>query len=583
MANLEPGVATQLTDHLERLYPHLNASAIAQLVHDLSPTDSLHKQGANGELWNEQDVMLITYGDSIVDHNTASTPAPLSVLHQFLNAHLSEVVNKVHILPFYPYTSDDGFSVVDYRQVNPTLGNWSDVQALAHDYDLMFDGVINHISAASPWFFEYLSSYSQTEHYFFEASPSTDVSCVVRPRTSPLLQKVNTVRGEAYVWCTFGHDQIDLNYANPQVLVEVVQLLYFYLAKGASWFRLDAIAYMWKESGTSCIHLWQTHEIIKILRLLVAQAKSTAVLITETNVPMAENIAYFGAGDEAHSVYNFSLPPLMLEALLSQDGRTLSHWLTNLPVLEAGTTFLNFLASHDGIGMRPAEGLLSDQELTRMKLHCVELGGLTSDRALADGQVKTYELNIGFFDSLRRTYAGDEALHVERFCLAYGMVLGMAGVPAIYIHSFLATPNDYDRFRRTGRHRAINRRQWLLSELEQQLVDPNSTQARVLTQLKMFLKVRRQQCAFHPDAHQQILDIGSRCVAWRRVSTTPAQCITAVHNITAEPLTLATIDLGLLSGQALDLLTSNRYNFEAQSVQNLQLAPYQIMWLESIP
>ena len=161
------------------------------------------------------------------------------------------MVDDIHLLPFYPYSSDDGFSVIDYKQVNPALGTWDDVARVGQNFHLMFDGVINHISAQSAWFKAFLQDDPKYRDYFIVVEGEPDLSQVVRPRTLPLLTEFTTPSGAKKVWTTFSADQIDLNYANPEVLLDIIDVLLFYVAHGAELIRLDAIAYLWKEIGTT--------------------------------------------------------------------------------------------------------------------------------------------------------------------------------------------------------------------------------------------------------------------------------------------------------------------------------------------
>ncbi len=314
------------------------------------------------EPWSEKDAVLITYGDMV----RAADERPLATLHSFLNRHLKKAFNTVHVLPFFPYSSDDGFSVIDFREVNHDLGTWDDIEALSRDFRIMADLVLNHVSRQSRWFRYYVAGVSPARFYFIEADPAADYSSVVRPRATPLLSSTQTRDGERHVWTTFSDDQVDLNFKNPDVLFEFIDILFFYISKGVRVFRLDAIAYLWKDLGTPCIHLPQTHQIVKLFRDIIELLAPDVLLITETNVPQDENISYFGNGDEAHIVYQFPLPPLLLHALQTGQGRYLTEWAAALPALPRGRTFLNFTASHDGIGVRPLEGILSDAEIAKL-------------------------------------------------------------------------------------------------------------------------------------------------------------------------------------------------------------------------
>ncbi|MCD8521246.1 MAG: sugar phosphorylase [Saccharospirillaceae bacterium] len=528
---------------------------------------------ARTERWSEQDVILITYAHSLQQDGEI----PLQTLGDFLRTHLQDTVNNIHILPFFPYSSDDGFSVIDYRQVNPEWGNWDDISAIAHDFDLMMDLVINHCSRENLWFVDYIGNREPYSEYFIEVDPETDVSAVTRPRNTPLLTPVHTHRGVRHVWATFSEDQIDLNFANPRVLLEFIQILLLYVERGARFIRLDAIAFLWKEIGTRCVHLPQTHEVVKLLRDVLDYAAPDVVLITETNVPVAENLSYFGQSDEAHMVYQFGLPPLVLHALNRGNASFLTDWADSIPPLPAGCTYLNFTASHDGIGVRPVEGILPEREVQDL-IDCMHrFGGFVSMKANPDGSQSPYEINISLFDACMGTRRGSDHFQVQRFLCSQAIMLALRGIPALYLHSLVATPNDLERVEQTGRTRSINRKIWNRNELECLLSNPVTPQAEVFTELRRMLNIRRRQSAFHPDARQDIVRINSDLFIVRRTAADNCQTLYALSNVTERILSLPLASLGFLPGGMSDLLSHD----EAASVaaETLTLAPYQTVWL----
>ncbi|MEH6354579.1 MAG: sugar phosphorylase, partial [Marinobacter sp.] len=419
---------TKLVSMLEAVYPALDCDFIAeQLLSTMGLDADQPPPPAHQSHWSESDLVLITYADTVQQ----GEEKPLATLRQFLKRHFSDSISAVHILPFFPYSSDDGFSVMDYLAVNESHGGWEDVEAIAQDFKLMSDLVVNHMSARSRWFENFRKRIDPGKDYFFEGNPGDDLSAVVRPRTSTLLTPVQTDDGERYVWCTFSEDQVDLNFANPRVLIEFAAIIRYYLERGVVIFRLDAVAFLWKEPGTSCIHLQQTHELIKILRLLMEHHSPDAVVITETNVPNRENLTYFGNANEAHIIYNFSLPPLLINTLVTGDCKHLKTWLMSMPPAQMGTTYLNFIASHDGIGMRPTDGLLSEEEKQQL-INTMELfGGKVSYRRTPDGLDQPYEVNIALYDGLKGT-AGKGADHwqLQRFICAHTVMLALEGIPA---------------------------------------------------------------------------------------------------------------------------------------------------------
>lgn len=568
-------LTNKLAGMLQQIYPALDVQWLAdELLGAMGLAEDTQGPPAHQNNWDESDVLLITYGDSV----QRPGEKPLRTLKQFLDDCLADTISGVHVLPFFPYSSDDGFSVMDYRAVNEALGDWEDIRAIASDYKLMADLVINHMSARSRWFENFRRREHPGKDYFFEADPTRDLSEVVRPRTSPLLVPVQTEDGERYVWCTFSEDQVDLNFANPQVLLEFVQIMRFYLEQGVRIFRLDAVAFLWKEPGTSCIHLQQTHEIIKVLRLLVEHHTPEAILITETNVPNRENLTYFGNANEAHVIYNFSLPPLLINTLVSGNCRHLKTWLMSMPPAQMGTTYLNFIASHDGIGLRPTDGLLTDDEKQAL-IHCLEtFGGKVSYRRLAAGGNQPYEINIALWDALKGTEeSGPDQWQLQRFLCAHAIMLALEGLPAFYIHSLLGTGNDYARVEHTGRLRSINRSQWDLETLERELDNPMSRHNQVFHQLKRLIAIRRKQPAFHPNATQFTLHLGLKIFGFWRQSMRRDQSIFCIHNITDEVQQVALADINLIgTDHWRDLISGLEIDDLSGS---LTLKPYQAVWL----
>ena len=569
---------SKLVAMLEVVYPELDSDALAgQLLTAMGLEPDQAPPPAHQNNWDESDVVLITYADTV----QSAEEKPLQTLHHFLGNCLSDSVSSVHILPFFPYSSDDGFSVMDYLAVNESHGNWEDVEAIARDYKLMADLVINHMSARSRWFENFRKRVDPGKDYFFEGNPKDDLSAVVRPRTSPLLNPVQTDDGERYVWCTFSEDQVDLNFANPKVLIEFAAIIRWYLERGIIIFRLDAVAFLWKEPGTPCIHLQQTHELIKILRLLIEHHSPDAVVITETNVPNRENLTYFGNANEAHVIYNFSLPPLLINTLVTGDCKHLKTWLMSMPPAQMGTTYLNFIASHDGVGMRPTDGLLTEEEKQRLINTMDSFGGKVSYRRTADGRDQPYEINIALYDALQGTAgSGPDHWQLQRFVCAHTVMLALEGIPAFYIHSLLATENDLERVEHTGRLRSINRSQWQLHDLEQKLADPLSHQSKAFQELKRLIAIRRKQPAFHPNATQFTLHLGLQLFGFWRQSMRRDQSIFCIHNISAEVQQVALSDINLIgTDQWQDLISGMTIDDFSGSIT---LKPYQSAWLSNL-
>lgn len=560
---------------VEALYPGEDAIALA---HQFAAKTGIDKTDcimpvSHQSHWDEQDVMLITYGDSIVN----DFEQPLKTLKKTLDRFLKESVSMVHILPYYPYTSDGGFAVSDYEIINPDLGDWTDIGDISQSYKIMADLVVNHCSSEHPWFKGFEAGDKKYENYFVQADPEDDLSAVVRPRTSPLLRLTRTPQGDKYVWCTFSHDQIDLNFSNPVVFLEVMRLISMYIDKGASIFRLDAIGFLWKIIGTSCIHLPETHQAIQLMRALIEYRLSDAIIITETNVPKRENLTYFGNANEAHMVYNFSLPPLLVNALLTGSAKHLKTWLMSMPPAQMGTTFLNFIASHDGIGVRPAEGILDPEELQNM-IHALQsFGAQVSWRTGLNGEKHPYEINIALFDAFKGTCEGQDDYQVERMLCAHAIALALEGVPAIYIHSFFATENDYETLEKTAHNRDINRHQWQENALTPLLEDVNSKHYAVLSGLNRLIALRKKQAAFHPNATQFTLHLDDGLFGFWRQSLMRDQSIFVVNNVTNQSQHFCLAQLNLIDmDEWKEIITDEAIT---DLYGEMVLAPYQTVWI----
>jgi sucrose phosphorylase len=567
----------QIEHHLETIYKGTEVCDLTTLASDLirlmrlDDVEPIKNRYINH--WDQEDTVLICYGDSVLQ----SEQKPLATLKSFLDTYSKGVIDGVHILPFYPFTSDDGFSVLDYSSVNPSLGEWEDIVTIANDYSLMADLVINHCSARSMWFENFIKDREPGRNFFYTASPEDDLSAVVRPRTNALLREVETAQGTQHVWCTFSHDQVDLNFKNPQVLKEFVNIIRQYLDHGVRIFRLDAVAFLWKEVGTNCLNLEQTHEVVRLLRSLIEQARPDAVIITETNIPNRQNLAYFGNANEAHCIYNFSLPPLLVNSLVTGNCDYLKQWMMSMPPARNGTAYFNFIASHDGIGLRPAEGLLDEQEIDNLVATMQQFGGLVSWRTGENGERKPYEINISLFDALQGTKEGTDQHGLQRFICAHAIMLALEGIPGIYIHSLLGTRNDYQRAENSGHNRAINRHQWDYDSLISELEDSNSHHHQVYNHLKSLLKIRCSQAAFHPNATQFTLHLGSQLFGFWRQSMDREQSIFCVSNVSDQTQLLDLSDLNLIDTENwYDLISGSQFS-EANHLINL--APYQTVWI----
>lgn len=486
---------------------------------------------------SEREVLLITYADQV----SAPGQIPLATLADFAKAHLTNVVSGIHLLPFYPWSSDDGFSVKDFFAVDPAVGTWAEVERFRPGFDLMFDAVFNHMSAHGEWFQKFRADVPEFREFFVTVPGVPDLTQVVRPRALPLLTEFQTARGLERVWTTFSADQVDLNFKNPAVLLATLRALLFYVQHGARFIRLDAIAYLWKEIGTNCIHLPQTHRVIQLWRAVLDVVAPGVRLITETNVPHADNISYFGTGtNEAQLVYNFALPPLVLHAIATGNAQRLTGWAAELKLPSERTTFFNFLASHDGIGMNPARGILSPAEIDALVARATAHGGFVSYKHNSDGTQSPYELNITYFDALSNPAAAEpEDLQIQRFLVAHAIMFSLVGVPGIYFHSLFGSRNDRVGAEVSGINRRINRQKLSKAELESGLADPGSLRARVFHGLTRLLGLRRASPAFAPSSRQRLLALDARVFALVRETPDGTERVRCLHNVSGEVVTLA--------------------------------------------
>lgn len=555
--------------HLERIYPGAG--------HDLDILAGRLVRAIGGyrapsaeprcERWDETDAVLITYGDTVL----APDRMPLDVLGELIATDLHDDFSIVHILPFFPYSSDRGFAVIDYRTVDPALGDWGAIDRLAAQVDLMIDLVCNHASSASLWFRQFVEDREPGRRYFVTVEPGDDTSTVVRPRHQPLIHRFETAAGPRLVWCTFGPDQPDLNLCEPDVLVELTSIIGTYLEHGARLLRLDAVAYLWKQLGTSSIHDARTHETVRLWHTLLDHVAPRAALITETNVPNRENLSYLGAGDEAHLVYNFSLPPLVVDALLGGDASPLTHWLADLPSLPGGTTLFNFLTSHDGIGVRPAEGILSAERIDGLVAACSAAGGLHGTYDTPSGP-RPYELNVTLWDLLADPGSPTDP-GPDRFVCAHAIMASLAGIPAVYLNTLIAAGNDTEAAERTGQRRDINRGRAGLDEVRAVLGDPTSARGRASRAIRDLLAVRRSRAAFHPEARQLVRNVDDRCVCVQRIGA-DGDTVVALANVSATTVAIDATLVGV-DGTWIDLLEGAATSDETTIV----LGPHQARWI----
>ena len=562
---------------------------ILQVFHAYKPSDLIKRESEfnPADRFTERDVILITYGDLLFEKDKS----PLITLGDFCDSYLEGAINTIHILPFFPSSSDRGFSIIDFEAVDSLLGTWDDIEALEAQYLLMFDGVINHISSKSRWFQEFLAGNPEYEEYFHWYASEDDLTqehrrMIFRPRVTPLLTRYETLKGPRYLWTTFSPDQIDLNYRNPKVLLKIIEIILFYIRKGADILRLDAVTYLWHQPGTRSIHLEQTHEIIKLLHDIFSAAAPHVGIVTETNVPHEENIAYFGnGGDEAHMVYNFALPPLVLHTFYNEDATVLSTWAGTLIPPSETTTFFNFLDAHDGIGLLGAKDILSPEDMNRICQKVKDHGGFISYKTVKDGTEVPYELNITWYSALNRKENGDPLdLQIKRFLASRAIALVLPGVPGIYLHSLFGSHGDHEAVEATSQKRDINRAIVDFSSLMKAMKNPRSKKYRINRALGKMIKIRTHHPAFHPNGPQKVLNLSKEVFAVMRTSPKGDEGVLTLVSVAGSRCTaeIPVRDVGGHRDNWRDLLSEKEFGVK-ENVLLIPLEPYEVLWLIPAP
>lgn len=515
-------------------------------------------------MFSEKDIILIAYADHVCENKTKTFTA----MKKFLDRYLSGLISTVHFLPFYPYSSDDGFSVIDYYAVNPPYGNWSDLATIGENFNFMFDCVANHCSVKSEWFRKFLAGDEYYSDFFIAFESPPDLGRVFRPRTSPLLTEFETKKGKRYVWTTFSPDQADLNFSNPEVFLEMVKIILFYLKNGAKAIRLDAIAYAWKKSRSACFDLPEVHTLVQAMRDIIRSVSPGTWIITETVLPHEENIRYFGNGkNEAQLVYNFVLETLLLHTFLKKDAGKAAGWINSWGNLDPDNAMLNLSASHDGIHVIPAKRVLSREEIEDIGQDCAKKGGQVLKRSTPEGE-EPYEFNITYPSAIGDTKA---------FLASQAIQLALKGVPLIYLNNIIGADNWTEGVEKLGYARAINREKFDYRKLCGNLDKKGSRQNLIYQGYKHLLETRRNEPLFSPLAGQEAVEMDPRVLAIHRFDRNGSHLL-ALANVSPERAVLPAkrVNSVLNKPEAIDILSDKRYNLN----NDIELEAFGIIWIK---
>ena len=570
---LKKDFSEKVKQYLFQIYSNdLSKKQINNLFLNIKSIFTQPMKRSKNELWSEKDFLLITYADSIKKNNQKN----LITLNSFLKKYCKEF-SYIHILPFFPFSSDDGFAVEDYKKIKIEHGSWKDLKKITKTFDIMVDLVINHCSSNNKLFKNFLEDKNPGKDFFINSEKKFPKSNkIVRPRSSDLSKKVLVDRKNTYVWCTFGHDQVDFDFRNPNVLLYFFEIIKFYLDQDIKALRLDAVAFLWKELGTRCINLPQTHNIIRLIRLIIDRFYNKTLIITETNIPSHENLTYFGNNNEAHCIYNFSLAPLLIHAVVSGNSFYLKKWSRGMPPAQENNSYLNFLSTHDGIGMRPVEGILPENEIQKYFNFFKKQGGLFSYRTNA-GKKSVYEVNITLLEAFKECYNGKDKFVLERFILAHTILFSMEGIPAIYIQNYLGSKNDNAKVKKTNSFRSINRRNWNFDSLVKIFKNKSNINSKILHSLNRLMVLRKKQIAFHPNATQFTLQLGDIFFGIWRQSIDRSQSIFCISNLTNVKQKISLLDINLIStNNWFDILSNKKIK---NIGDELFFKPYQTFWI----
>lgn len=430
-------------------------------------------------------VQLITYVDRMSGGN-------LNDLNHVLKSEFPNLFAGIHLLPFYyPIDgSDAGFDPINHAQVDPRLGEWSDIRSLGDDYELMADLIVNHMSAQSEEFKDVLENGRDSEFWelfltkesvFPDGLSSEHQQTIYRPRPGSCFTEYQLASGETVeFWTTFTGNQIDINVESIAGKAYLSKILTQFSEANIKMIRLDAAGYAIKRAGTNCFMLDETFTFIQ---QLAAEAKRLGI------VTLVEIHSYYQTQIEiakrVNLVYDFALPPLILHTLFKQDATALVTWLKKSP-----KNCITVLDTHDGIGiidvgpMDGKPGLLTEEEINDLveTMHQKTNGESLKATGNAANNVDLYQVNSSYFSAL-----GSDP---SSYLVARAIQFFAPGTPQVYYGGLLAEDNDMNLLSSSNVGRDINRPYLDLVSIKQ------ARNKKVVSGLEKLIRLRNSSTAF---------------------------------------------------------------------------------------
>jgi sucrose phosphorylase len=428
---------------------------------------------------------LITYADRL--------GGDLPGLHRLLRGPLSGLFGGVHMLPFYrPFDgADAGFDPEDHTEVDPRLGSWDDITALAADYALMVDVIVNHVSSSSPQFRDWLAHGPESAYdgmfltfggAFPDGATEDQLLRIYRPRPGLPFTPYTLADGrKRLVWTTFTPQQVDIDVRQETTRRYLLTVLDRLQASGVRRVRLDAVGYAVKTPGLTSFMTPETFQFIDEMTAWCHQRGLEVLVEVHSYYRFQVEIAR-----QVDQVYDFALPPLILHALTTADADPLLAWMDIRP-----RNAVTVLDTHDGIGVidvgadasdRSRPGLLTPEQIDRLVAIIHDNSGETSRRATGASNRDLYQVNCTFYDALGR----DDA----RYLLARALQFWTPGLPQVYYVGLLAGSNDLELLARSQVDRDVNRHYYTPEEIDAALRRP------VVQQLCSLIRFRNTHPAF---------------------------------------------------------------------------------------